>query len=122
MGMRACVDSDVLIDYFDGVAAAADEFSRYSELLISRITWMEVLVGAANADQQRIREAFMRTIGIIELDKPIAQLAVTIRKKHRLKLPDAIVWASARQSKAVLLTRNTKDFRLLDVLSGQEKA
>ena len=122
MGMRACVDSDVLIDYFDGVAAAADEFSRYSELLISRITWMEVLVGAANADQQRIREAFMRTIGIIELDEPIAQLAVTIRKKHRLKLPDAIVWASARQSKAVLLTRNTKDFRLLDVLSGQEKA
>jgi len=122
MGMRACVDSDVLIEYFDGVAAAADEFSRYSELLISRITWMEVLVGAANADQQRIREAFMRTIGIIELDKPIAQLAVTIRKKHRLKLPDAIVWASARQSKAVLLTRNTKDFRLLDVLSGQEKA
>jgi len=122
MGMRACVDSDVLIEYFDGVAAAADEFSRYSELLISRITWMEVLVGAANADQQRIREAFMRTIGIIELDEPIAQLAVTIRKKHRLKLPDAIVWASARQSKAVLLTRNTKDFRLLDVLSGQEKA
>ena len=120
--MRACVDSDVLIEYFDGVAAAADEFSRYSELLISRITWMEVLVGAANADQQRIREAFMRTIGIIELDEPIAQLAVTIRKKHRLKLPDAIVWASARQSNAVLLTRNTKDFRLLDVLSGQEKA
>jgi predicted nucleic acid-binding protein len=41
-----CFDSDVLIDYFDGVAAAAEELSRYERVAISRITWMEVLVGA----------------------------------------------------------------------------
>lgn len=110
MGMRVCLDSDVLIDYFNGVDAAADEMSRYSALAISRITWMEVLVGAANADQQRIRAAFMRTLEIIELDETIAQSAITIRKKHRLKLPDAIIWASSLHMNAILVTRNSKDF------------
>ena len=34
--VTACVDSDVLIDYFDGIPAAADELSRYGGLVISR--------------------------------------------------------------------------------------
>ena len=48
--MTACVDSDVLIDYFDGIPAAAEELSRYDGLVISRITRMEVLVGAPTGE------------------------------------------------------------------------
>jgi predicted nucleic acid-binding protein len=40
----------------------------------------------------------------------IAREAVEIRRGHRIRLPDAIVWASARSEAAVLITRNTKDF------------
>jgi predicted nucleic acid-binding protein len=47
---------------------------------------------------------------IVELDSPVAQLTITLRQQHRLKLPDAIVWASARHAGALLVTRNTKDF------------
>jgi hypothetical protein len=43
--MIGCFDSDVLIDYFDGIATAAEELSHYERVTISRITWMEVLVG-----------------------------------------------------------------------------
>jgi hypothetical protein len=39
-----------------------------------------------------------------------ARDAVEVRRTHRIRLPDAIVWASARSESAVLVTRNTGDF------------
>jgi predicted nucleic acid-binding protein len=36
--------------------------------------------------------------------------AVRIRRGARIKLPDAIIWASARTNGALLMTRNTKDY------------
>jgi hypothetical protein len=32
--VTACIDSDVLIDYFDGILVAAEELSRYEDLVI----------------------------------------------------------------------------------------
>ncbi len=108
--MIACVDSDVLIDYFDGITEAADELARYDALLVSRISWIEVLVGAATPALAKIREDFLRQFQMIELEPEVARLSITIRREHRLRLPDAIIWASARLHNAVLLTRNSKDF------------
>ena len=108
--MIACVDSDVLIDYFDGIDAAAHELGRYDALLISRISWIEVLVGARTASLFQLREDFLRQFKIIELDATVARKAISLRKMHRLRLPDAIVWASAQVNRALLITRNTKDF------------
>jgi predicted nucleic acid-binding protein len=105
-----CFDSDVLIDYFDGVAAAAEELSLYERVAISRITWMEVLVDAPTDILARVREDFLRQFAVIELDEGVAREAITLRQAHRLKLPDAIIWASARRNHALLVTRNTKDF------------
>lgn len=108
--MIACIDSDVLIDYFDGVSASADELARYSALLISRITWMEVLIGASKSSLAQAREDFLRHFQMVELDAAIAREATRLRQKYRVRLPDAIVWASARSHHALLVTRNIKDF------------
>ena len=108
--MTACVDSDVLIDYFDGIPAAAEELSRYEGLVISRITWMEVLVGAPTEDLRKMREDFLRQFSIVELDERVARDAIGLRQELRLKLPDAIILASARLNGTLLVTRNTKDF------------
>jgi predicted nucleic acid-binding protein len=108
--MIACIDSDVLIDYFDGIRASAEELGRYDTLLLSRISWMEVLVGARTEELSEMRENFLRQFRIIELDAIIARRAISLRQKHRLRLPDAIVWASALINRAILVTRNTKHF------------
>ncbi len=110
MALIACIDSDVLIDYFDGVPAAGKELSRYDRVLISRIGWIEVLVGAPNEELRKIREDFLRFFPVVELDEHVAREAIALRRERRLKLPDAIVWASARLKSALLVTRNTKDF------------
>ena len=108
--MIGCFDSDVLIDYFDGIAESADELSRYERVAISRITWIEVLVGAPSDMLRRIREDFLRQFPVIELDEVVAREAIKLRQEHKLKLPDSIIWASARLNNALLVTRNTKDF------------
>ena len=112
--MTACVDSDVMIDYFDGIDAAGEELSRYDRLMISRITWMEVLVGAPGEELREVRENSLRRFPIVELDEQVAREAIALRQEHRLKLPDAIIWASARLNSAMLVTRNTKDFPMRD--------
>lgn len=108
--MIACIDSDVLIDYFDGIPAAAEELSRYDGLLISRISWMELLAGAPNEELRKVREEFVRRFPIVELNEQVAREAIVLRRAYRLKLPDAIIWASARLNEALLVTRNRKDF------------
>ena len=108
--MIGCIDSDVLIDYFDGIPASAEELARYDTLLISRITWIEVLVGARTPELREVREHFLRQFRLIELDAAVARRAIALRQEHRLRLPDAIVWASALSRRALLVTRNTKHF------------
>ena len=36
--------------------------------------------------------------------------AVELRRERRLRLPDAIIWATARCAGCLLVTRNTGDF------------
>ena len=108
--MIGCFDSDVLIDYFDGIGTAAEELSHYDRVLISRISWMEVLVGAPTDILRRLREDFLRQFPVIELEEAVAREAITLRQEYKLKLPDAIIWASARLNNALLITRNSRDF------------
>ena len=44
--MKALMDTNILIDYLNGIDAAREEIGRYETPLISAITWMEVMVGA----------------------------------------------------------------------------
>ena len=46
---------------------------------------------------------------VIQLDEAVAGRAVELRRIHRMKLPDAIIWASAGIRGALLVTRNSKD-------------
>jgi predicted nucleic acid-binding protein len=108
--MRAIIDSDVLIDYLQGLDKAKRELDRYSKREMSIISWMEVLTGADTAEEEKDSREFLSTFTIHHLSVEIASEAVEIRKRFRIRLPDAIVWATARINGCLLVTRNTKDF------------
>ena len=107
--MIAVFDTNIVIDALNGVAEADAEYSRYERVLISRITWMEVLIGA-EGDDAELRDFLETHFEIISLDVAVAETAIQLRREHRLRLPDAIIWATARVNDAALVTRNTKDF------------
>jgi predicted nucleic acid-binding protein len=108
--MIAVFDTNIVIDALNGVAEADSEYSRYERVLISRITWMEVLIGA-EGDDSELRDFLESHFEIIPLDLAVAEAGVQLRREHRVRLPDAIIWATARVNDAVLVTRNTKDFK-----------
>lgn len=105
----ALFDTNILIDYLNGIEQAKAELEKYPNKAISLITRMEVMVGAT-PDTEGIIHAFLNEFIKLPIDEQVADLAVTIRRKHRIKLPDAIVWASAQVHGRILVTRNTKDF------------
>ena len=107
--MVAVFDTNIVIDALNGQPEADAEYSRYERVLISRITWMEVLVGAQEDDAQ-VRDFLSTHFEIIPVDVAVAEKAVQLRRAHRLRLPDAIIWATAQVHEAVLVSRNTKDF------------
>ncbi len=108
--MKALFDSNILIDYLNGVEPAKAELARHRERLISVITWMEVLAGAHNAAEADVIELFLRDFHVVEISRRTAREAVEIRQAHGTRLPDAIIRATARTESALLVTRNTKDF------------
>src|SRR3972149_500674 len=107
--MIAVFDTNIVIDALNGLPEADAEYGRYERPLISRITWMEVLVGAQGDDAQ-LRDFLETHFEIIPLDLAVAETAVRLRRAHHLRLPDAVIWATAQTNNAVLVSRNTKDF------------
>jgi predicted nucleic acid-binding protein len=104
----ALFDTNILIDYLNGIPEAHKAITQFSDRAISIITWMEVLAGATQHDESRIR-IFLKQFKRIELDETIASEAVTVRRTLKIKLPDAIIYASARLHSRVLITRNARD-------------
>lgn len=107
--MIAVFDTNIVIDALNGVEAADVEYGRYDRVLISRITWMEVLVGA-QGDDADLRDFLQSYFEVMPLDLAVAEIAVQIRRAQRIRLPDAIIWATAQVNDALLVTRNSKDF------------
>ena len=107
--MKALLDTNILIDYLNGIDPAREEIARYEKPLISPISWMEVMVGVEEHEDKAIR-SFLSRFAQVNIDADVAEIAVAIRRSHKMRLPDAIVWASARRENALLVSRNTKDF------------
>ena len=108
--MRAIIDSDVLIDYLQGLEVAKRELDRYPQREISIISWMEILAGADNEEEDKACRGFLSTCTVHALSTEIANEAVRLRKRFRVRLADAIVWATAQTNSCLLVTRNTRHF------------
>jgi predicted nucleic acid-binding protein len=107
--VKALFDTNILIDYLNAVPQAESELQRYEQRAISIVVWMEVLIGAKPQVAAATR-TFLGGFDVIALDGAVAERAVELRQAHRIRLPDAIIWATAEIHSMLLVTRNTKDF------------
>jgi len=97
------------------------ELAHWDHPAISAVTWMEWYGGADMDDVPRF-DAFIVEFGleIIEIDAEIMRTAAALVAKRRragkkIALPDAIIQATADVRKLTIITRNTKDFRGVNV-------
>ncbi len=108
--MKAVFDTNILVDYLNGLPQAAEELNRYNQRLISQITWMEVMAGCRDDQEEQLVRGFLATFDVVPIDAQVAETAVILRRTSRRRLPDAIILATAECSHALLVTRDTKDF------------
>ena len=107
--VKALFDSNILIDHLNGIAMARSELERHGDAAISRITWIEVLCGADREGASPVR-AFLANFFVVDLSPAIAERTVMLRREHRLRIPDAIIWASAQVEGRLLVSREERAF------------
>ena len=77
---------------------------------ISVITKIEVLRFNTSDDTYKILKNFVNDCTIFDLTESIVDVTISICKFHRIKLPDAIIAATASVYDLSLITRNLADF------------
>lgn len=102
-------DTNIVIDWLFDRQPAVAELSRFDRHRISRIAWAELLAGEPEPTRT-VLERRLAPFEIVEVDGAIAALAADVRHRTRMKLLDALIYATARAAGAMLVTRNTKDF------------
>ena len=108
--MKLLLDSVILIDHFNGIAAATTYLSEHhSDAAVSVITRAEVLTGFAQRAAGKATR-FLDCFPTLGIDQATADLAAALRRDHGWKLPDAFQAAIAQQHGLRLVTRNARDF------------
>jgi hypothetical protein len=67
-------------------------------------------------EQYQVALQFIQHANIIYLDNEITEQTVSIKQTYPLKLPDAVIAATALFYGWMLVTRNTKDFESITCL------
>ena len=60
--------------------------------------------------------SFMNDCSMLDLTSEIIDKTISIRKKYKIKLPDAIIAATALVYDLILFSRNTADFKNIQEL------
>lgn len=98
------VDTDVFVDHLRG----AKRFNpRSHRINYSVVTRAELFAGnSASGDVTVILAPFRE----LEVDRPVAERAGRLRRETGIRLPDALIAATAIEHKLGLYTRNRSDF------------
>lgn len=109
------LDTNAVIYLQKGQLAEPLTEERYG---ISIITEIELLSfpGLLEKDEKLLK-SFFREIAVLPLDEDVKRHTVALRKKCRMKIPDAIICATAIAHNAVLLTNDRQLLNITELRS-----
>jgi predicted nucleic acid-binding protein len=84
--------------------------------VISVMNRIEVLGYPQTADQLQQAMRLLAYFDEIPLHEPVVQRTITLRQQHRIRLPEALIAATALDLGFPLVTRNTQDFHTINGL------
>lgn len=114
--MNYVYDTNIFIYFLDDSPDVKEYFKERffssNKTFTSRITRIELLSypNLTEKDEVIINDLF-KVIELVPLSEELEELAIAFRKRHRLKIPDAVIAATAFQHSATLVTNNIKDFK-----------
>jgi hypothetical protein len=119
------MDTNVAIDYISGILPEKaihwlDIAIDNQEIALSAINKIEILGFKTDnpEDIQPFKELVLE-LQLIYLTDAVINQTIVLRKQHKIKLPDAIIAATAINQNITLLSRNEKDFKTIKELKWQ---
>jgi predicted nucleic acid-binding protein len=122
MGTEFLIDTNILIYYFDGkmqpeVKQRTEDIFEES-FKISVISKIEFLGWPDFSDQASTKaNEFIANANILTLTEEIVNKTISIKRKKKIKLADAVIAATCLISNLTLVTRNEKDFEGIEGLT-----
>lgn len=116
-GNDSILDSNTIIYASKQEIDVEKLLSRYDKFYVSIITYMEVYAyDFTDKTEKDLIDELFDNLKTIEINKTIADQAIIYRKNKskKIKLPDAIILASAKYVNADLLTADWDDFQNID--------
>lgn len=121
MGPSYLIDTNVVIDLIGGKLPESggkwlDNLFVTHECYLSIINKIELLGFSGPSSELDTLRAFVNDITVLPMTDTVADKAIEIRSKKKMKLPDAIVAATAVVHNLAVISRNTKDFTSIEGL------
>lgn len=67
----------------------------------------------SDSKEKEATETLLAVLFRLPITEPVVQKVVELRQSHRVKLPDAIIAATALVQDCILVTKNVSDFSTL---------
>ena len=117
--MGFVIDSNAVIDYLSGEIPQNGMAFLNTVIndtpVISVMTEIEILGFNNPPEIEYLLNQFIGDSLVVNLDDAVIKTTIEIRKKHKVKTPDALIAATAMVLDYTLITRNVSDFKKLGV-------
>jgi hypothetical protein len=118
-GNKVLIDSNVIIFASKQGLDVERLLSSYDSFYASIVSYMEVYgYEFTNLEEKAMIDALFGALEVVSINKEIADQVIVYRKNapKKIKLPDAMLLATARYLGAALLTDDWDDFEGIDPL------
>lgn len=119
MGAGYLIDTNAVIDYLNNSLPepAGSFLDQVEEVNLSVVTRIELLVWRnANKQQIEVLKSYIAQSKVFDLVEPVIKTTINIRKSYRVKLPDAIIAATALAYDLTIISRNISDYEKIEGL------
>ncbi len=113
-GNKYLLDTNIVLYLLGG--KISNKEIREGEYLVSFVTELELLSypNISETEENSIRD-FLDNIRVVNITPQIKEQTIFFRKKYKLKLPDAIISATAFFSNAELVTNDKSLSKILEI-------
>ena len=116
-GNKVVLDTNIIILASKQKIDTTVLLEKYDHFYVSIITYMEVYgYDFEDSREKEFIDELFEGLEILEINKPIAEQVILYRKRKtkKIKLPDAIILATAKFLNADLITEDWDDFEGVD--------